>query len=218
MLRLSLLVPTLAAREPKLRKLLSCLLPQAEGGVVEIVALYNNGGHLPDLRRKLLHSARGEFVAFIDDDDMVPDYYTREILQAITDPTVDYVGFEMKCTGFDGSRCINSTRASGWLDIRNPRTGEMVHYRDFNYVCPVRRSLVSSASFGDRIFGEDRIFRENVIPILRRRFANGHREEYINRVMYYYQWDGGDSTQTSIPLLRNPVRPVISHPCFRWCE
>jgi hypothetical protein len=84
----SILILTQARRQHKFLGLLNVLLPQAEAaGDVEVVALRNYGGYTQDglgpLRQALLDDARGTWVSFADDDDMVTADYVAAVRAAI---------------------------------------------------------------------------------------------------------------------------------------
>jgi glycosyltransferase involved in cell wall biosynthesis len=218
----SILVPTHASRHGKFERLMRLVLPQVDqaGGRVEVVALHNTGAPLPELRTRLIDAAKGEFVSFIDDDDLVAEDYVDQVVAALADPKVDYVGFEMECHGLPGRRCLNSTQYHGWYDHLEDEG--LVYYRDYNHVCVIRTELVRQGYYGDDFIhgttGEDRQIKESVLPILRRRFKAGQREQYIDKVMYYYLWHQDDSTQTGMRPVPDEPRPEINSPFFRWLE
>ena len=97
---MSILIPTIGRRRERFAALLDVLLPQAEKSraSTEVVALYNNGEHpLPQVRQRLLDAARGAYVCFVDDDDMVAPCYVDEIVSALAEnPGADSVGFRLE--------------------------------------------------------------------------------------------------------------------------
>ena len=230
---LSVLIPHLDRRAGKLRELLDVLLPQAESAsqLVEVVALRNSGGSLPEFRQALLDSARGTWLCFIDDDDLVPSYYVNEILsRLIINPAIDYLGFLVErawgnIAGHPGGISTHSLRFSEW-------TGE---HADYTLLNPVRTSIARTGSFlrfqGNH--GEDQDFRCQIIGTLR----NG-LEVFIDKVMYHYRWDLSDSVQSqcphsyplecdrnghAVPYWRQrgfivPPPLEVASPVFRWHE
>lgn len=98
--KLSLLIPTLPGRLlAAYTKLLGPLQEQVEGKAVELLYLGDNCQRsVGDKRNALLQMSRGEFLAFIDDDDQVAPDYVDAILAAIAeDPQVDLVTFDHLC-------------------------------------------------------------------------------------------------------------------------
>ena len=87
----SILIPTLGYRQGKFLSLVDHLLPQMVDGV-EIVAAHNHGAPVGVLRQNLLMAAEGEYVSFIDDDDMVSGDYVSSIMAAL-ESSPDVVGF-----------------------------------------------------------------------------------------------------------------------------
>jgi hypothetical protein len=213
----SILIAHWAHRADRFERLLTALLPQCERtpALVEVVALRNRGGSLPMIRQWLLDSARGTWVNFIDDDDMVPDYYADEILTClIVNPAVDYIGFQVmkdwdSVAGIPGGISDHSLRHSG-------RTGD---FADYSHLNPVRTSIARTGSYagyrgGNR--GEDNDFRNQIISRLRQ-----GTEAYISRIMYYYRWDLADSVQRAgyVPAQSDGTpAPVVRSPVFRWHE
>lgn len=198
------------------------LLSQADGlrDFAEVIAFHNHGEtRLPVIRHQLLHEARGDYVAFIDDDDMVPGDYMRVIGKALTEDP-DTVGFEVALTGGRVARCSHrlyrQAQATGWnvplmgmAEIATDPGKLFLH--PWGIMTPTRRSLAvqcSFASYGPQV-GEDGYFRDQLLPLLR-------TEVYIPRPMYDYRWDPRDSVQTQ-PLTA-PARPrfEIRSPVFRY--
>src|SRR6478736_2156247 len=90
-IKLSILIPTVVGREEKLQRLMDVLDPQFDELVKEAI----NTGEMPveiiidkdnkevsigAKRQRLLERAMGEYVVFIDDDDLVSETYIQDIL------------------------------------------------------------------------------------------------------------------------------------------
>ncbi|MBS1586680.1 MAG: glycosyltransferase family 2 protein [Bacteroidetes bacterium] len=89
---LSILICTLPQRAAMFEELHNMLQKQIEGKPVEIL-LNGEGGTTGAKRNTLLQQAKGEFIAFIDDDDMVHEKYMDLVLNCIqSNPGIDYVG------------------------------------------------------------------------------------------------------------------------------
>lgn len=190
----SILVATLGQRRTRFKRLVDVLAPQLaqHNGAVELVA-YWNVGEVPInvIRQALVDDARGAYISFIDDDDLVPYYYTDEVIDAIAryhvahDRYVDYVGWQMQ-TYIDGEPLkptFHSLRYDRWWD------DAAGYYRDISHLNPIRLGCVLDA-------GAD--FRKVDLPedVNWSAQLRGHvrTEEYIDRVMYQYQASTSDST------------------------
>lgn len=224
----SILIPTLAWREDKFLPLVNELISQAEAypGKIEVVALQNaGGGTIDSYRETLLRDAKGKYLSFVDDDDIVMTDYVPVILKAMEkDP--DVVTFGQHCTGTGASITLFGLGYLGApyepLDLGN---SGMAYLRPYSHVLPTRSEIAKQASFlnpdGPAFTGEDYAFVSKVVPILMQR---GAREARTDRVLYWYRWDANDSTQNGkVPPevtahWADHPRPQIDSECFRWCE
>ena len=204
----SVLIPTLASRHDQLLRLLGVLLPQAEAhGGVEVVALHNNGEWpLGEIRQALLTGARGKYVSFVDDDDLVePDYVELVTGAMVGDP--DFVAFGVALY-VDGTLhpypTVTGLQYGGWYD------SGAVMYRDITHVNPVRTSLAVQADFRKPHDGwEDRGYVWAVRPLLR-------TQAEIPRQLYHYYSCPSNSVQGTLPAHTYADRPVVASPAFRW--
>lgn len=206
----TILVPTLGQREHLFLRLLGALLPQLNEhqGRVRVLAFRNNGTPpLGEVRDALVATADTDYVSFIDDDDLVPEYYVAEIVKAlVTRP--DHVGFKIEYTtdGEHGEIVDHSLRWGKW-----GRTEEGQLYRDLTHIDPVKRDIALRGSFIARPGrAEDRVWVKRV----RQHLAT---ETYIDKIMYFYLWRR-DTTAWQEPqkIRRVDGAPTISHPFFAW--
>lgn len=208
----TILVPTIPARATLFARLMDRLLPQLveHEGRVTVLAWRNTGRpHLGALRDAMLLAAPGEYVSFIDDDDLVPDYYVAEIVQALAGRP-DHVGFQIDYAPDNAPHEVvdHSLRHARWH--RNIE-GQLV--RDFTHIDPVRRDLALHGQFAVARKGraEDRQWVRQVRGWLR-------TEAYIDKIMYHYLWScegsswGADKRVIAVPDL--PPRP--EHPFLHW--
>jgi glycosyltransferase involved in cell wall biosynthesis len=208
----SILIPTLANRTDLLGELLAVLLPQAEAdGRVEIVALFNHGDRpVGVLRQELLEAARGEYISFVDDDDMVEPDYVPAITAAMgTRP--DFIAFE-HAYYVDGvrqpCRIVTGIGYDGWHD-GYANDGWLLLVRDVTHINPVRRDVALRARFPGQRSGEDYAYIAQLRPLLRSQVS-------IGRVMYHYRHRPRDSAQHALGDAPAQPRPGIGSPCFRW--
>lgn len=196
-MKLSILIATLGARHKKLKELLAVLMPQVDAynGEIEVVAYWNNG-ELPigEIRQALLEDAKGEYICFVDDDDMVPEYYCKEIMDNLSE---DYVGFKVVLTSEGNKKppVYHSLRYATWDQ------DEMGYYRNVTHLNPVRRSLAMQVAFSGGM-GEDGAWAALMKPLVK-------TERFIDRDMYFYNHYLGE---TSFGGRRFDLWPQIREP------
>lgn len=140
---------------------------------------YNEKDHIVGRKRNmLLKEAKGDFVVFIDDDDIVADDYIQSILEAISlDPTVD-------CIGIDGIITTNGADKKNWSiskDYMSWFEKDGVYYRTPNHISPVKREIALKAMFPEIAFGEDYQYSMGILPYLR-------KETKIKKQIYHYDY------------------------------
>ena len=175
--RLSILICSIEGRDKVLRRLLNILRPQKTKAVEIIVEKDNCEITTGAKRNVLLHRARGEYVAFVDDDDMVADDYVAKILQA-TKNNPDCVGLEGLMTRVKKGReiknkFIHSLQYPYWYQEKG------VYYRCPNHLNPVKRELALQVGYLDVTVQEDLDYSTRLRPLLK-------TEEYITGTMYFY--------------------------------
>ena len=115
-MKLSILICSLEDRLVQLQQLRTKLIDQSDMDVVEILTETDAGEmHTGAKRNKLLLQAKGDYIAFVDDDDMVSDDYVSKILKAIeTNP--DCCGLEGIITtdGNNPHLFIHSVTCGSW--------------------------------------------------------------------------------------------------------
>lgn len=184
-LMLSLCICSIRSREQFLSRLMECLRPQlAEFGQwVEVLTAVDNGNaSIGEKRQRLLEASRGEYVASIDDDDLVSPDYLRQIILTIlrgTDPD---------CVTFRGRRYRDGMHTGDVLySLKNERdsdgleNGRMIYRRSPYHVNPIRRELAMRVGFKGMDFREDGDFSQRLRPLLK-------SEEFIDAPLYYYYW------------------------------
>ena len=174
-MKLSILICTINGRENQLSILLDCLNKQITDDVEIIIEKDNKVLTTGAKRNILLKKAIGDYVAFVDDDDLVATNYIHKILNAIKS--------KPDCCGIEGlitfrkkgitKKFIHSIKYNMWFEQ------DRIYYRCPNHISPIKRKIVLKAMFPEQTVGEDAEFSKRVFPLLK-------NEVYINEPIYYY--------------------------------
>lgn len=206
--KLSILIATLGERKDKFTWLVNRLLGQITDDV-EIVAYFNNGEYpLGDIRQALVDSAKGDYICFVDDDDEPPRHYIEEILEAIK-KNPDYIGWQMQAyhNGEMLKPTYHSLRYDKWYDDENG------YYRDTSHLNPIKRDIALKVSLKiEKGTAEDAPWASKIRQYVK-------TEQYIDKVMYHYYHDTGNSRWRGEGIERRDYdRPVIDDKHFRYVE
>lgn len=180
----TILVATIGQRANRFERLLNQLMPQVDrhSGAVIVSALWNNGERpLAEVRQDLLDHAQSEYISFVDDDDVLPNYFVDEVVKRLDG--VDYVGWRMQCyyNGVTLKPTFHSLRYDHWWD------DEIGYYRDVSHLNPVRTALAKQVSFRVGTPPEDVSWADRMRGLL-------VTEHYVDQIMYHYHSSSADST------------------------
>jgi glycosyltransferase involved in cell wall biosynthesis len=181
--KLSILIPTL--NEPReirlLARLRTVLDPQVKRYSDQVEIMINDAGRgMPtgSKRNELIAGSDGEYFCFIDDDDIIPDYYVEELLNAIEQgpDVITFIGYMTT----NGVRREDFTIKLG----SDYATRKGHHYRYPNHLCCFKRSVVEHVKFEARWLGEDfqwatEIMNQGLLKT----------EVHISKHMYWYDYD-----------------------------
>lgn len=152
-MKLSVLVCSISRRLADLAVLLSELEKQAQGKPVEILWLGDNCSMtVGEKRNKLLGLAKGDYVCFVDDDDMVEDEYLCRILRGV-EQNPDVVCFDI---GFSNAE-LGGPEIPAVFSIHNVfnRNFKRKRVRMPNHLMAVKREHALKVGFTEKSFGED---------------------------------------------------------------
>ena len=189
--KLSLLIPSLHERKPSLDALRQSLDAQIGTRNVEVLHLADNREmSIGQKRNMLLTQSGGEYVAFVDDDDMVSEDYLARIMPLLRKGP-DVVGISMHVT-------IDGTEWHPWPIFRHSlQFKENVQWhgndRTPHHLCPMRRTLAVESRFPDLMWGEDYNFAVGVLPHLKTEEWSGEKP------IYFYEY----RTKKDDPEVRN---------------
>ena len=150
-MKFSILICTIESRAKQLQNLLNLLKPQLTKEVEVLTECDNKQMSVGRKRQILLERAKGDYVAFIDDDDIVSEDYVANILEAIKqDP--DCIGMLVRCL-LDGKNklAITSNKYNTWKE--NVDGFDFV--RCILHLNPVKRWIALKIGYKDVRFQED---------------------------------------------------------------
>lgn len=129
-------------------------------------------------RQALLDIARGNYVAFVDDDDdILPGYLDELLPRCASGP--DVVTFEQVATidGVDGRIIFDATcRADEpW------KAGEAARRRPW-HICAWRRAVAAQGVFTEVNYGEDAAWVAQVVPLIRTHL-------HVPKALHHYRHD-----------------------------
>ena len=183
-MKLSILICHLQSREVSYRELELELLRQIEvhraQSDVEILSETDNGEMSIGAKRNLLLSrAVGEYICFIDDDDMVSSDYIKKILSAL-ETRPDCCSLQGRIYFSKGRRqgtsriFKHSIKYKGWYEA----TG--IYYRCPNHLNVVKRIYAMATLFPEIDNGEDKDYSFRLLPLLK-------TEIEIEGTIYFYK-------------------------------
>lgn len=153
-IELSILTPTIPSRKEQLSKLSEKIAKQSNNLAVEHLSFADNRTRTIGAKRQsLLDIARGEYIAFVDDDDDIEPDYVSEILAAIQQGP-DVITFEQN-SYYNGAF---SKVIFGLNNRDEPFQPNGITLRAPWHVCVWKRELVKTCQFGESNYGEDIIW------------------------------------------------------------
>lgn len=187
-IKLEILILTMKTREKYLRRILDCLEPQATPEVKITVRMCDPNYTLGENREMLRRASVGEYIAFVDDDDVVACDYVETLLPLLNG--VDIIGFECQLYvdgKLDMHRDFHTITAGSWYNT------ETAFYRDISHLSPIRRELALMAPM-EGGHGEDGRWADKM-----RALGVVKTEHYVDKIMYYYLFRNGKNRGPKCP-------------------
>lgn len=175
MLKLSVLICTLPNRIQFLNKLLEILSPQMTDEVELIYLGDNKKISVGEKRNKLIAIANGEYISFIDDDDIVAEDYVQEILNGIK------LKPDVFCFGAYRHQDGKKDRAVEYsLKFLKDRNTPSLYERLPNHLMVWKKSIV--CEFEHLNYGEDGLWAKKMKEIAK-------TQQRTKRILYQYYFD-----------------------------
>lgn len=148
------------------------------GKFIEVISDDEVGVNVGHKRNNLLKRAKGEFVVFIDDDDLIyPNYLDSIISKIIEKPDSDCIGINgiITTNGEDKRKWFISKEYGKWYEDNK------IYYRTPNHISPVRREIAQSKGFPCIEHGEDYHYSMGILNSL-------NNEAIIHEPIYHYRY------------------------------
>jgi len=194
---LSIGILTLEDEERKalLNRLLSFLsmhMSKENKSKIEIIVNSDNGDKsVGQKRNEILDRATGEYVCFIDDDDLVDEEYCDLIIKTIEENE------DLDCIGFAGMYYVDENQTMIFKHANkyggHYKDGFGIQHRPVNHLNPVRTEYAKQIRFPEQDFGEDSDYCDRLLD------SGLLKNEVVidDKIMYHYFWSQeGSKTHT----------------------
>lgn len=148
------------------------------GSQCEVIVCTDNRELSVGAKRNLLVSkAKGKYISFVDDDDIVSNAYVKKIIEAAkTNPDVIVFDLVRYDAGKEDRMCRYGAEFK--KDSNTPKC----YFRIPNHICPIRKSIAVLEPFKEISFGEDSDYSARILKHLK-------TQERINETLYEYRFD-----------------------------
>jgi glycosyltransferase involved in cell wall biosynthesis len=185
-MKLSILTLSLENRVEFRKRLCDRINTQLTPEVEHLIEIDSGQLTIGAKRNILLRRAQGDYIAFVDDDDLVSHDYVKLVLEAIDRSSPDVIGMHLIMTTdkVTTEKTFHSLKYSHWYDEPDPDKPWLKRYfRNPNHINPVKREYAIKVGFPEERFGpwEDREYSRKLLPYLK-------TEEYIEPPIYYYEF------------------------------
>ena len=139
----------------------------------KVIHLPKNSGNASKPRNIGLDNASGEYITFVDSDDLISLKYVKTIIDKINNSNFDYCYFNWKTSDYEII-----------IEDEPPEWNKCV------WNCIYKRNIIGNTRFKEEYnINEDGLFNEEV--------RKGKREN-IKEILYYYNWSKRDDSITSL--------------------
>lgn len=182
--KLSILIPSLISRKRYLDELSEVLKPQVlqnQNDVEVLINLDNGESSIGRKRNDLISSATGDYIAFVDDDDLVSNDYIPLLLNAI-DKSPDVVGIHLLMTVDNVLKGLtyHSLNYKTWFNKQSIIPNINCYFRNPNHLNPIKKDIIKNVKFLEINMGEDRDYSQKILPLI-------NSEVYIPEPIYLYR-------------------------------
>ncbi len=203
---LTICVAALSSRGAMFQRLFERFKAQVGGHAVELLYCEDDGSAPAGLKRQaLLNAARGRYVSFVDDDDLVSSDYIHSICFATknVDIVPDVITFDLDYTDIRSGR--GKSRWRFGLDYADRiELGPKLFGMTANHLCAWKREIAIKVPYSAVWYGDDLFWYK---PLHAAGFARV--ESHISKPLYEYIYRP--------KVTRNQARPQVDH-SETWSE
>lgn len=182
-MKLSILIPTLVNRTALFNQVYDDLnrqrLKLERPQDCEIIFYRDTGrASIGEKRNTLIQEADGEYICFVDDDDMVDPNYIQFILEALKDSP--------DCVQLNGIITTNGRNPKAFrhsIKYKEYKEVNGVYQRPPNHLNPIKKELVKDIDFKKVNFGEDTDWALRLLATGRIKTEFSHE-----KTLYYYKF------------------------------
>lgn len=182
--KLSILICYTPGREHFLSRLKQRVWPQLDGDEVEMLIHDGVGISIGQKRNELLFDAQGDYICFIDDDDLVSENYVKLLMEGIQ-KGVHCCSLKGMITE-DGKNPLifeHSIRYGVYRTVTDSPVDAVRYERYPNHLNCIKASIAKQFRFPELNHGEDtdwatQIHKSGLLKV----------EHYIPQVIYYYEY------------------------------
>lgn len=184
---LSILVPTMPGREGKLASLLAILDGQIDDRPdVELLVLRDNRGMtIGEKRNRMVQIARGTYVTFVDDDDLVSADYVAAITAKLAAESPDVLCYLLVVEGHGNRRLCRYHP-----DLRHQNLPHE-YRRKPNHLMVWRREIALREQYPPIQTGEDTMWADQMAK-------HAKKISVIDRILYTYRFDPNDNSALNV--------------------
>lgn len=186
-IKLSILICSIPSRYDKLLRILNILSPQCNKEQVELLVITDNRKRsIGEKRNDLKNLAKGRYIVYVDDDDIVSTSFVRELLIGIK--------YNKDCIVFKEEKIIGNIKEiinySISYDSIIKKIGNNVYKKPNSRMC-IKKDLVEDINFVNENTQEDDIWGNEISSRLK-------SEHTIDKVLYYYTSDYNNTSTRQI--------------------
>jgi len=173
---LSILVCTVTKRAHSFAPLIDSLSAQIDGKFPDVEIIYfgdNKKRSLAKKRNDMIRCAQGDYVCFVDDDDIVSNDFVAKLRPALLKGP-DIVCYTVTCSVNGGPAVPVHFNKDFTCNANKPGLYERMP----NHLVPIRRELALMVPY-ENVRGEDSVYAEKIRPLIK-------TQEIVTDVLYQY--------------------------------
>jgi glycosyltransferase involved in cell wall biosynthesis len=180
---LSVLICSHPNRMPLLQRMLFQLKRQLTKETEIIVDLCTDPMVRGSVRNSLIDKANGKYCAFVDDDDIVSDYYIKRIVHALkNNPDIcSITGCVTSLWNNERRTFVLSTQYKPIFSLPDANHENGLYNRYSSHLCPVKTEIIRTVRFPEDMRNEDNGYSDRL-----KKYEGELKEVAIEGTIYYY--------------------------------